>query len=183
MNFYRKAFHLGFGFLLFGLSYFVSYHLLGLLLVSLVVLTSIFEVLRLFFYDYIPFKGLWTPFLKKEEFYKISDGWFFLVGTTGLYYLVGREDFRLVLLILTLADPIASLVGFYLGKRKIFRGKTLEGGIAFFLISLLLVYMVKRSLTFQYFGLTSLLTFIELFTSRDNLWIPLVGGIYLKYLV
>jgi dolichol kinase len=183
INFYRKIFHLGFGFFLFGLSYFVSYHLLGLLLVSLVILNSVFEVLRLFFYDYLPLKRLWTPLLKKEEFYKISDGWFYLVGTTCLYYLVGREDFRLILLILTLSDPIASLVGFYLGKKKIFRGKTLEGGVAFFLMSLLVVLLLKGSLTFQYFGLTALLSFIELLTKRDNFWIPLVGGLYLKYLV
>jgi dolichol kinase len=75
------------------------------------------------------------------------------------------------------------LVGFYLGKKKIFRGKTLEGGVAFFLMSLLVVLLLKGSLTFQYFGLTALLSFIELLTKRDNFWIPLVGGLYLKYLV
>ncbi|QER41583.1 hypothetical protein F1847_02055 [Thermodesulfobacterium sp. TA1] len=181
MNFYRKVFHLFFGVFLWGLSYVLSYKTFSWVLVGLLIASSLFEILRLFLYDYLPLKRIWIPLLKKEEFYKISDGWFYLVGITCLYGLVGIQDFRLVVLVLTLADPMASLVGFYIGRIKVFSGKTLEGGVTFLLITLFIVYTVKRSLTLVDIGFSTLLAFTELLTKRDNFWIPLIGGLYLRY--
>ena len=82
------------------------------------------------------------------------------------------------LLIMSLSDPIASLIGRAYGKFYIF-DKTLEGSIAFFIVSV----MILLSFDFSSGAILSvavLCTLIELFSNKihidDNLSVPIIAS-------
>ena len=85
------------------------------------------------------------------------------------------------LLIMSLSDPIASLLGRAYGKFYIF-DKTLEGSITFFIVST----MVLLSFDFSsdvILGVAVLCTLIELFSTKmhidDNLSVPITASVLL----
>ena len=85
------------------------------------------------------------------------------------------------LLIMSLSDPIASLIGRAYGEFHIF-GKSLEGSIAFFIVSLVILYSFNfPSDTVLYVSVLS--TLVELFSDRfhvdDNLSVPITVSILL----
>jgi len=85
------------------------------------------------------------------------------------------------LLIMSLSDPIASLIGRAYGEFDIF-GKSLEGSIAFFIISVIILYSFNfPSDTVLYVSVLS--TLVELFSDRfhvdDNLSVPIAASILL----
>ena len=85
------------------------------------------------------------------------------------------------LLIMSLSDPIASLIGRAYGEFHIF-GKSLEGSIAFFIVSVVILYSFNfPSDTVLYVSVLS--TLVELFSDRfhvdDNLSVPITVSILL----
>ena len=88
------------------------------------------------------------------------------------------------LLIMSLSDPFASFCGVYFGKFKIYN-KSLEGSIAFFLVS----SIILMSFSFSYLEtiIVSLLcTIMELFSNKikldDNFLIPFTASATLFFL-
>uniref|UniRef100_A0A7V5XGL2 Phosphatidate cytidylyltransferase n=1 Tax=Thermodesulfobacterium geofontis TaxID=1295609 RepID=A0A7V5XGL2_9BACT len=182
INLYRKLFHISSGLIIYGLSYKISYISLGVVLIFLWMGLSLFEFLRLFFYKYLPLKFLWLPLLKEEEHKRISDAWYFLTGIFFSWFILDLKYFQIILLILTLADPCASMIGYYFGKIKLKNNKTLEGSLAFFITSSLILFLnIKTFFSFLYLCCI-ILSLVEAFTKRDNFWIPLIGSLYLKIL-
>lgn len=180
INLYRKFFHIFSGLTIYVLSYKVPYSTLGLILLFLWLGLSLFEFLRLFFYKYLPLKFIWQPLLKEEEYKRINDAWYFLLGILLSWLILDLKYFQIILLILTLADPFASTTGFYLGKTKLKDDKTLEGSLAFFIVSLLITYFSLKTLSLILITCSIILSFIEALTKKDNLWIPLIGSLYFK---
>lgn len=178
INLYRKSVHISFGIILLSLCSFLSYQVIQKTLLILVGLMVIFEVWRLFRYESVPLKRLWVPLLKKEEFYRVSDGWWYVLSLVIVSHLIGLSEFKLILLIFTFGDPVAALTGFYLGKHKIFGNKTLEGTMAFFLASLAAVFLWFRELTLETLGLIMLMSISEALFKKDNLFTPLTGASY-----
>jgi len=82
------------------------------------------------------------------------------------------------LLIMSLSDPIASLVGRVYGKFDIF-GKSLEGSIAFFIVSVIILLSFDFS-SDKILYVAILCTLVELFSNQigidDNLSVPLVAS-------
>jgi dolichol kinase len=182
INLYRKLFHISVGLIIYGLSYKISYFSLGLILILLWTGLSLFEFLRLFFYKYLPLKFLWLPLLKEEEYKKINDAWYFLAGIFFSWFILDLKYFQIILLILTLADPCASIIGYYFGKIKLKSNKTLEGSLAFFITSSLILFFNIKTLFSSLYLCSIILSLVEAFTKRDNFWIPLIGSLYLKIL-
>jgi dolichol kinase len=183
INFYRKLFHICFGIFLLILNHILSKNVFGVILIFFFLGLSVFEFLRLFFFEKVPLKFLWVPLLKKEEFSRLNDAWFYLIGIGLAWYFLNVKNFQMVLSILTFADPGAALVGFYIGRIRLFNSKSIEGTFAFFFISLGIVYFFTQSLNFFYLGLCLTLSLVELFVKRDNLWIPLAATFYLKLFI
>jgi glycerol-3-phosphate acyltransferase PlsY len=102
---------------------------------------------------------------------------YFLFSTILTIILFPKSIAIASLLILILADTAAALVGKAIGKVPI-HGKTLEGSMAFFLTSLLIV-LIYPSLN-RFSGSLAALgaTLVELVPVEinDNLTIPLVAG-------
>lgn len=148
------------------------------ILLVLVGLMFMFEIWRLFRYETVPFKRIWVPLLKRDEFYRISDGWWYVLSLVMVSHVIGLYEFKIILLIFTFGDPVAALTGFYLGKHKIFGNKTLEGTMAYFLVSLIAVFLWFRELTLETLGLIMIMSISEALFKKDNLFTPLTGAIY-----
>lgn len=88
--------------------------------------------------------------------------------------------------LLCLSDPISALVGKFAGKHKIYKNKTLEGSIVFFIVSILISYFfplfdMKIKIT-----VSLIVTLVELFSGEDlddNLIIPFSSAFLLTILV
>ena len=115
--------------------------------------------------------------LREEEKPTLMGSTYFLFSTILTVLLFPKPIAIMSLLILILSDTAAALVGKSIGRIRIL-GKTLEGSSAFFLTSLLSVWLYPHSNRFS--GTVAALggTLTELLPMgvNDNLSIPLVTG-------
>ena len=121
--------------------------------------------------------------LREEERPTFMGSTYFLFSTILTILLFPKSIAIASLLILILADTAAALIGKGIGKVPIY-GKTLEGSMAFFLTSLLIV-LIYPSLN-RFSGSVAALgaTLIEILPIKvnDNLSIPLVAGAIMLFL-
>jgi len=115
--------------------------------------------------------------LREEEKPTLMGSTYFLFSTLLTILLFPKSIAIASLLILILSDTCAALVGKGIGNISIF-GKTLEGSIAFFFSSLLIVWLYPN--LNRFWGSIGALgaTLIEILPIKvdDNLTIPLVAG-------
>ncbi|HSB06666.1 MAG TPA: phosphatidate cytidylyltransferase [Thermodesulfobacteriota bacterium] len=115
--------------------------------------------------------------LRENEQPSLMGSTYFLFSTILAILLFPKSIAVTSLLILILSDTAAALVGKGIGKTHLF-GKTLEGSMAFFFTSLLIVWLYPHLNRLS--GTLAALggTLIELLPIRlnDNLSIPLVTG-------
>lgn len=100
----------------------------------------------------------------------------------------GIREFQFGVLVMGISDPLASLVGERFGSHQITvfgNKKSLEGSLALFLSALVITFIF-----FPVFGLPLILiplilTFVELVLGYgfDNLVLPVVGALLLKYIL
>ena len=115
--------------------------------------------------------------------------------TGATYYLLGClltiyffKDVSIIissLLIMSISDSLAALIGTSYGCTEIYKGKTLEGSFSFLLstIIILSIFSVNLNLYAVVF-ISIIITFVELFSFdriNDNLTIPLCSAILLQY--
>ncbi len=140
----RKLFHLSGLLLLLVPKFFGSKA--KMVFLGLAFLVSIIEYLRLkssvvaHVLEKI-FAGLMRP----EEHQRLSGSFFFFWGVALSFLFFGSRCATLGLLVLAIADPLASLVGMALGRHRLFR-KSLEGTVAFFLVSLSIFFLADLPL-------------------------------------
>jgi dolichol kinase len=113
--------------------------------------------------------------MKKEESNRLSGSFFYILS--GLITIIFFEKNIAVssLFILSIADPLSSLVGSRFGRVR-FREKSLEGTLTFFIVSFLILRIFSFSLPVAA-AAAVIASLTELFSSRpidDNLSIPLV---------
>jgi len=121
--------------------------------------------------------------LREEEKPTLMGSTYFLFSSLLTILLFPKSIAIACLLILTISDTCAALVGKGIGKISIFE-KTLEGSIAFFLSSLLIVWVYPNLNRFS--GSLAALgaTLVEILPIKvdDNLTIPLVTGAIMFFL-
>ncbi|MCS7150343.1 MAG: hypothetical protein N2Z40_01930 [Caldimicrobium sp.] len=182
INWKRKAIHV-----LSAIGFFLicQYRptLVGRVLLLTFFLVLTWEIIRLKLPKYLPGKDLWLGLLKREERGTLSDATFFLLGLWGASLIVEGEAFGVLILILGFADLTAEIVGRTVGRFRLHNGKSLEGALAFFVITSFLLYGMLSLGTLKTAIVSFALTLTELLTVRDNLWIPLVGAFFLKMMV
>lgn len=115
--------------------------------------------------------------LREEEKPTLMGSTFFLFSTLLTILLFPKSIAIASILILILSDTCAALVGKGIGRIRIF-GKTLEGSAAFFLSSLLIVWLYPNLNRFWGGAAALGATLIEILPIKvdDNLTIPLVAG-------
>jgi len=115
--------------------------------------------------------------LRERERTTFMGSTYFLFSSILTIFLFPESIAMASILILILSDTAAALVGKWIGRFPIFR-KTLEGSIAFFICSLLIVWLYPNLGRFS--GSLAALgaTLVEVLPLQvdDNLTIPLVGG-------
>lgn len=122
-------------------------------------------------------KYFFEKVLREEEKPTLMGSTYFLFSTLLTILLFPKSIAIASLLILILSDTCAALVGKGIGKISIF-GKTLEGSIAFFFSSLLIVWLYPN--LNRFWGSVAALgaTLIEILPIKldDNLTIPLIAS-------
>lgn len=117
--------------------------------------------------------------------------------TGASYYLLGClivvyffQDINIIissLLIMSISDSFAALIGVKYGKTKIYGKKSLEGSFSFFVSTIIILYMFMNNLSsFEYIYISLLITLVELFSFHkinDNLTIPVFAALALNYIV
>ncbi|OGP62239.1 MAG: hypothetical protein A2169_05545 [Deltaproteobacteria bacterium RBG_13_47_9] len=120
--------------------------------------------------------------LREEEKPDLMGSTYFLFATVLTILLFPKSIAIASLLILIFADTSAAWVGKKIGRISIFR-KTLEGSTAFFLTSLLIVWIYPDLNRFSGSMAALGATLVEVLPVRinDNLTIPIVAGTIMFY--
>ena len=91
------------------------------------------------------------------------------------------------LLVMSISDSFAAIIGIKYGKTKIYRDKSLEGSFAFLGATLIILSFFVPGLSIFKLALISIvLTFVELFSFHlfnDNLTIPISSAIMIQCLI
>ena len=117
--------------------------------------------------------------------------------TGASYYLLGClivvyffQDINIIissLLIMSISDSFAALIGVKYGKTKIYGKKSLEGSFSFFVSTIIILYIFMNNLSpFEHIYISLLITLVELFSFHrinDNLTIPVFAALALNYIV
>ena len=121
--------------------------------------------------------------MKKEESNRPSGSFFYVLSGLITIIFFKKNIAISSLFILSIADPLSSLLGSRFGRVRLF-GKSLEGSIIFFATSFLILRIFSFSIPIAVAG-AIIASLTELFSSRpidDNLSIPLVTALALTLL-
>lgn len=116
------------------------------------------------------------PIFRLHENNTLSGASYMLIGALLTIFIFSKTTFITAYSILMISDTMAAIIGLLFGKHKLIGNKTLEGTLAFFLSSLIIVLMFETSI---YIALIACIftTIAELFAKKlkidDNLLIPL----------
>jgi len=169
----RKVMHvsssaIGFFVLLFDKSFYVP------ILLSVSFLTISFDVLRL---KYEPIRKIFNLFFniftRSSENKKMTGSSFLFIGASIVAVFFDKDIAVAGLLILSFSDSAAAIVGILFGKTKLFN-KSLEGSFAFFISSVVILYLLGFSIA-QTMFVAFIATITELLSSykyNDNISIP-----------
>ena len=136
---------------------------------------------------YLTFFSIVTRDIEKRQ-NNVTGASYYLLGCLIVVYFF--EDINLImasLLVMSISDSVAALIGVKYGKTKIYGNKSLEGSFSFFLSTLIILYIFMPSFSsFEYVTISILITLVELFSFyriNDNLTIPVFSAILLKYFI
>ncbi len=105
----------------------------------------------------------------------------FFIGTLVAVLLFAPFVAALSILVLAVGDAVATIAGYYIGKHRILRSKTLEGTLAFFLSTgLLLAFFVAPTTAISVALITAILELVTPAYIDDNLILPIAAGILLS---
>ena len=122
-----------------------------------------------------------TIFTRPIENRNLSGASWVVIGA-ALTTLIFNENTAIIgLLVLSLADSAAAIIGLKFGKTHLFN-KSLEGSAAFFIVAFLIVFYLSPAFFLINLIAVSAATAVELFSTiriNDNLFIPLVTAFIL----
>lgn len=124
----------------------------------------------------------------KRVFFQISGSLYVLLAAIICTVLFSKAIAAIALTVMLISDTMAALVGKAYGTRKLYKNKSLEGTVAFFMSALLINMLYEPIFHFTYAGVLACLaaTLAEVFEDKieldDNLSIPLFVGITLSLL-
>ncbi len=177
----RKFLHIFLGIIFFCLLIFFPKNIV-LLFILVILFGGLISAYLYTKYDLPILKWVSTTLDRPSKF-PFRGGIMFLIGCFAAVLFFSSFYAALSILILSVGDGIAAIVGHYLGKHKIVKNKTLEGTTAFFVTTfIVLIFFLP---TFKAFFVALIVALIELTTPQyidDNIAIPLVSGVLLSIL-
>ena len=179
---YRKFIHLTSAFLAIILWYFGRDVLLPWLISAAVILPSLDYwrhnntlLKRIYF-------SLFKIVTRPHEYKKITGASWVFMGAAFTAYIFNSNAAAIGMLVMSLADSAAALVGIPYGKTKLFK-KSLEGSTAFFVTAFLIITSFSGLSIWINIAAASGGTLVELFANRkfnDNLWVPFTVALILS---
>lgn len=150
VNYYRNIFHALNGILAVTCyHFFMTYQQAMILLSSLLGIFIFLEITR-------RMSKKWNSFLvnkvfgliaRPKEHHKINGAAYYLASLTFCAWVFPKAPLEIAILVLGFGDPVANIIGKKFGITKIFKEKSLQGTIAFFVASLIVT--TSFSFTFQ----------------------------------
>jgi glycerol-3-phosphate acyltransferase PlsY len=150
----------------------------------------------LFLIEYIRFNNekinekifsLFSPILKPKEKRKISSTTIYFISMFVTVLIFPKKIAIASLCFLIFPDILSAIVGYYWGKIKLIKEKTLEGSLAFFFTCLFIGIILKYfNFSFNWkaiFASAFFASMVELFPYiDDNISVPFVTGFILSIL-
>ena len=136
------------------------------------------------FFDFLRIKSNFTSryyykffgiFTRDSEKHQITGASSVFIGSLIVACLFEKEIVFLGLLVMSISDSFAAIVGIIFGKTKLFK-KSLEGSLAFFIVTFTILFFVDFNL-FENLFISFIVTTTELFATykyNDNVLIPLI---------
>jgi len=189
LQFPRRFFHMSMGTTAGVIYYsFLSHQLAVSILGTAACIVYIVEQIRINYPEYAAtFKIVNKYLLRAEEQLKESAGMPFVMGLLLTLLSFPKVVALCAIFTLAIADPMSAIVGIRFGKRKIMQRKSLEGSLAFFISTFLILITVFSGLyqndiiiiSALGFIVASVMTGLELIPVRidDNLTIPIATGL------
>lgn len=175
---YRKIIHLGS--LLFPILYFFFNYNFFLVFIST---TTIFMlILNANYYNIIntfPEKININFIIRKNEQRSFWSASLMIISFLLITLVFPKNIVILSMIITSVSDPIAALLGMKFGVIKLFHNKTLEGSCAFIISTFLITLFYFQTFNIMLFIICVLISLNELTTPMkyDNLTIPIVSSI------
>lgn len=116
------------------------------------------------------------PLIRSHEKRGIGAHVFFAAGAFVVVLAYPQEIAISALLMATLADGGAAVVGSMWGRHKLIGRKTLEGSLTLFLIAIALAVWIVEPLLAAFVG-AIVAACVELLPMNDNLTVPVVAGL------
>jgi dolichol kinase len=183
-EFKRKGFH----FLSAGIPigyYLTGYHIALWVLGGLLALAILIEYARLANTTVNRlFHKIVGNMLRDTESFHYSGATYLLISSFLVILVFHKEIAILCLFFLTLGDGVAAIIGKSFGRTKIFN-KTLEGTLAFTIVSVGVGFFFSQIPFYIRFSGTIVAAIVELLPMRtsDNLRIPIVSGSVMELLL
>tara|TARA_B110000014_G_scaffold261546_1_gene253484 strand:- start:1180 stop:1662 length:483 start_codon:yes stop_codon:yes gene_type:complete len=142
---------------------------------------SLIEKVYLFLFDRV------TRDVEKQK-NVLTGASYYLIGCLLTVYFINDESIIMAsLLVMSISDSFAAIIGIKYGKTKIYKNKSLEGSFAFLGATLIILSFFVPGLSIPGLIFISItLTFVELLSFHllnDNLTIPISSAIMIQYLV
>ena len=177
----RKSVHLSSSIIGFSILYFEHNIIFPFLLLITISFIS-FDFLRLnndIIYNF--YDNYFGSITRSFEDKKLTGASYVLAGSLLTYLLFDSKIAGISLLVMSLSDAMAAIVGVGFGSTKLLN-KSLEGSFSFFFTTIIIFYFFNISYLIA-FPIAFILTVIELigiFNIDDNIIIPITTGLLLN---
>jgi dolichol kinase len=125
---------------------------------------------------------------KTFNFRALTGSFYFILSVLICLILFDKPTVMTAVLIMILSDTAAALIGKSIGRHVIIgTSKTIEGSSAFFIVTVLILFLMHPAITILWAGaIAGILTIVELWSHKlrinDNLSITLAAGALLTVL-
>ena len=127
------------------------------------------------------YKNLFITFTRPIEQGILSGASWVIIGAAVTIFIFNENTAIIGLLVLSIADSAAAIVGIKFGKTQLF-SKSLEGSAAFFITATIIIFSLSSAAAYINFIAVITATVVELFSTpriNDNLLIPIVLALIL----
>ena len=127
------------------------------------------------------YSNLFITFTRPIEQGILSGASWVIIGAAVTIFIFNENTAIIGLLVLSIADSAAAIVGIKFGKTQLF-SKSLEGSAAFFITATIIVFSLSSAAFYINFIAVIAATVVELFSTpriNDNLLIPMVLALIL----
>ena len=128
------------------------------------------------------YSKLFTGFTRPVEQGILSGASWVIIGAAVTIYIFNENSAIIGLLVLSIADSAAAIIGIKFGKTQLF-SKSLEGSAAFFITTVIIVFSLSPVAFYINFFAVLTATVVELISTprmNDNLLIPMVTAFILS---